>query len=135
MRGPFYIYIHAPAFAPAPPHDARIFPEFLGVKRVFVSKFLRTYKDPSLVGWIGEFKRSLGRFNKSSKGWWFYIFQANFVRPCVLPSPWKSKGFYRRMNKAMLWSAWWNPRDFDEAWQGDDEMVIINLVSEFLRTN
>ena len=59
MRGPFYIYIHAPAFAPAPPHDARIFPEFLGVKRVFVSKFLRTYKDPSLVGWIGEFKRSL----------------------------------------------------------------------------
>jgi len=31
MRGPFYIYIHAPAFAPAPPHDARIFPEFLWV--------------------------------------------------------------------------------------------------------
>ena len=31
----------------------------------------------------------------------------------------------------MLWSAWWNPRDFDEAWQGDDDVVINNSVLEY----
>jgi len=89
------------------------FPNFWEFKRIFVSKFLRTYKDPSLVSWIGEFKRSLLEVVRiHPKDGDFIFSRLTSLDLGVLPSPWKSKGFYRRMNKAMLWSAWWNSRDF-----------------------